>query len=77
MYFDLDQLMVLIRERIHAINSSNRRFIISWFHTILKVPSFSITSYIPEVIDGIFRAHEDPSPVVKETTTTVFIELMQ
>uniref|UniRef100_A0A914YLH8 Protein VAC14 homolog n=1 Tax=Panagrolaimus superbus TaxID=310955 RepID=A0A914YLH8_9BILA len=74
--FDLDQLMVLIRERIHAINSSNRRFIISWFHTILKVPSFSITSYIPEVIDGIFKALEDPSPVVKETTTAVLIELM-
>uniref|UniRef100_A0AC34FBK9 Protein VAC14 homolog n=1 Tax=Panagrolaimus sp. ES5 TaxID=591445 RepID=A0AC34FBK9_9BILA len=46
------------------------------FHTILKVPSFSITSYIPEVIDGIFKALEDPSPVVKETTTAVLIELM-
>jgi vacuole morphology and inheritance protein 14 len=74
--FDLDQLMVLIRERIHAINSSNRRFIISWFHTILKVPSFTITSYIPEVIDGIFKALDDQSPVVKETTTAVLIELM-
>ncbi|KAE9553136.1 hypothetical protein FO519_003653 [Halicephalobus sp. NKZ332] len=74
--FDLEQLMVLIRERIHTINSSNRRFIISWFHAILKIPNFTITTYIPEVIDGIFKALDDPSPVVKETAQAVLVELM-
>lgn len=46
------------------------------FHAILKVPNFSITTYIPEVIDGIFKALDDPSSVVKETAQAVLVELM-
>uniref|UniRef100_A0A7E4VTQ9 Protein VAC14 homolog n=1 Tax=Panagrellus redivivus TaxID=6233 RepID=A0A7E4VTQ9_PANRE len=74
--FDLEQLMVLIRERIHTINSSNRKFIISWFHTILKIPDFTVTVYIPEVIDGLFKTLDDPAAVVRETTTAVLVELL-
>uniref|UniRef100_A0A915D8J8 Protein VAC14 homolog n=1 Tax=Ditylenchus dipsaci TaxID=166011 RepID=A0A915D8J8_9BILA len=74
--FDLEFLMVLIRERIYTVNSSNRRFIISWLHTVLTVPVFCITSYIPEVVDGVFKALEDPAPAVQDATVSVLTELL-
>ncbi|KAI1728761.1 vacuolar 14 fab1-binding region domain-containing protein [Ditylenchus destructor] len=74
--FDLEFLMVLIRERIYNVNSSNRRFIISWLHTVLTVPVFSIATYIPEVVDGVFKALEDPAPAVRDATIAVLSELL-
>ncbi|KAI1721787.1 vacuolar 14 fab1-binding region domain-containing protein [Ditylenchus destructor] len=74
--FDLEFLMVLIRERIYNVNSSNRRFIISWLHTVLTVPVFSIATYIPEVVDGVFKALEDPAPAVRDATVAVLSELL-
>jgi vacuole morphology and inheritance protein 14 len=76
--FDIEQLMLLIRERIYTNNSSNRRFIISWLHTVLKMPGFSIsiTSFVPEVIDGLFRVLDDSSMAVHDTAITVLSELL-
>lgn len=45
-------------------------------HTVLKVPGFSITSYIPEVIDGIFKALDDQATAVREVTVSVLGELL-
>lgn len=74
--FDVEQLMLLIRERIYTNNSSNRRFIISWLHTVLKMPGFSVTSFVPEVVDGLFRVLDDPSMAVHDTAITVLSELL-
>ncbi|KAL3118037.1 hypothetical protein niasHT_005280 [Heterodera trifolii] len=74
--FELETLILLIRERIYSVNSSNRRFIISWLHTTLTVPDFMIGQYFPEVIDGVFKALEDPSPAVREATITVLNEML-
>ncbi|KAH7727842.1 Protein VACL-14 [Aphelenchoides avenae] len=74
--FDLECLMVLVRERIYNTNSSNRRFIISWLHSVLTVPRFSITCYIPEVVDGVFQILEDPAPAVRDATVSVLIEML-
>lgn len=88
--FDIEHLMVLIKERIYTLNSSNRRFIISWvrdfvekiikniiqLHTVLKVPGFNVTTYIPEVVDGIFKALDDQAASVRETTVSVLGELL-
>lgn len=75
--FDLEYLMVLIRERIYTINSSNRRFIITWLSTVLTIPNFSIKSYIPEVIDGIFKSLDDSSQAVRDITISVLTELLE
>lgn len=89
--FDLECLMVLVRERIYTTNSSNRRFIISWvlsgyvnrrqqnhlqLHSVLTVPRFSITCYIPEVVDGVFKTLEDPAPAVRDATVSVLMEML-
>ncbi|KAI6182944.1 Protein VAC14-like protein [Aphelenchoides bicaudatus] len=74
--FDVEQLMLLIRERIYTNNSSNRRFIISWLHTVLKMPGFTITSFVPEVVDGLFRVLDDQSVAVHDTSITVLSELL-
>lgn len=75
-HFELDYLMVLIRERIYTVNSANRRFIVSWLHAVLIVPAFSIREYISEVVDGVFKALEDPAPAVREATVSVLSELL-
>jgi vacuole morphology and inheritance protein 14 len=68
--------MLLIRERIYTNNSSNRRFIISWLHTVLKMPGFTITEFVPEVVDGLFKVLDDPSPAVHDASITVLSELL-
>nr|CAD2141706.1 unnamed protein product [Meloidogyne enterolobii] len=73
--FDLQNLMVVIRERIYSVDSSNKRFIISWLFSILTVPDFSVSEYFPEVLDGVFKALEDPSPAVHEITISVLTEM--
>ncbi|KAI6230079.1 hypothetical protein M3Y99_01098400 [Aphelenchoides fujianensis] len=74
--FDVNELMLLIRERIYTSNSSNRRFIISWLHAVLKMPGFSVKAFIPEVVDGLLKVLDDPSPAVHDTTITVLSELL-
>jgi vacuole morphology and inheritance protein 14 len=74
--FDVDELMLLIRERIYTNNSSNRRFIISWLHTVLKMPGFTITAFVPEVVDGLFKVLDDNSPAVHDTAVAVLSELL-
>ncbi|KAL7075345.1 hypothetical protein ACQ4LE_005101 [Meloidogyne hapla] len=75
--FDLQNLMVVIRERIYSVDSSNKRFIISWLYSILTVPDFSVSEYFPEVLDGVFKALEDPSPAVHEITISVLTEMQK
>ncbi|CAD5206876.1 unnamed protein product [Bursaphelenchus okinawaensis] len=74
--FDVNELMLLIRERIYCNNSSNRRFIIGWLHTVLKMPNFKVTHFVPEVVDGLFKVLDDPSPAVHDTAVTVLSELL-
>lgn len=52
-------------------------FILLKLHTILTVPMFSITSYIPEVVDGVFKALDDPAPAVRDAAASVLSELLQ
>jgi len=39
------------------------------------VPDFSVSEYFPEVLDGVFKALEDPSPAVHEITISVLTEM--
>uniref|UniRef100_A0A915N8W2 Protein VAC14 homolog n=1 Tax=Meloidogyne javanica TaxID=6303 RepID=A0A915N8W2_MELJA len=43
--------------------------------SILTVPDFSVSEYFPEVLDGVFKALEDPSPAVHEITISVLTEM--
>lgn len=73
--FDLENLMLVIRERIYTVNSSNKKFVISWLYTTLTVPDFSVDEYFSEVLDGVFKALEDPSPAVREVAISVLNEM--
>lgn len=42
----------------------------------MTIPIFSIKSYIPEVIDGIFKSLDDPSQAVRDITISVLTELL-
>jgi hypothetical protein len=33
--FDLENLMLVIRERIYTVNSSNKKFVISWVRLVI------------------------------------------
>lgn len=43
---------------------------------MLTVPAFTITQYLPEVIDGVFKALEDPTAGVRDATVSVLTELL-
>jgi hypothetical protein len=44
--------------------------------TIITVPAFTVTHYIPEVVDGVFKALEDPTPAIREATLSVLKEML-
>uniref|UniRef100_F1KV61 Protein VAC14 n=1 Tax=Ascaris suum TaxID=6253 RepID=F1KV61_ASCSU len=78
--FDVAQLMVLIRERIYAQNSSNRKFIVSWLSAMLTAPQVSVVPYLPEVLDGLFQMLGDGQPGVRDVTEALlgqFLERIQ
>ncbi|MFH4978755.1 hypothetical protein AB6A40_005464 [Gnathostoma spinigerum] len=75
--FDINELMVLVRERIYSQNTSNRRFIISWLNAMLTAPEISIVEYLPEVLDGLFQMLSDNQPAVRDVTTTVLGQFME
>jgi hypothetical protein len=39
------------------------------------VPDFSVDEYFSEVLDGVFKALEDPSPAVREVAISVLNEM--
>lgn len=41
----------------------------------MTVPDFSVSEYFPEVLDGVFKALEDPSPAVHDITVSVLTEM--
>lgn len=40
------------------------------------MPGFTITSFVPEVVDGLFKALDDTSSSVHDTTIAVLTELL-
>ncbi|VDN06443.1 unnamed protein product [Thelazia callipaeda] len=78
--FEVATLISLIRDRIYSQNSSNRKFIVSWLLALLTAPEVSISSYLPEVLDGLFQMLDDSQAGVRDATETVlgqFLKQMQ
>ncbi|XP_071649427.1 protein VAC14 homolog [Temnothorax longispinosus] len=75
--FDLVGFMPLLRERIYTKNPFGRQFVISWVSVLDAVPNMDFTIFLPEILDGLFRILEDPTPEIKKVTDTVLGEFLR
>jgi len=75
--FDLVGFMPLLRERIYTKNPFGRQFVISWVSVLAAVPNMDFIIFLPEILDGLFRILEDPTPEIKKVTDTVLGEFLR
>ncbi|XP_012231031.1 protein VAC14 homolog [Linepithema humile] len=75
--FDLVGFMPSLRERIYTKNSFGRQFVISWVSVLDAVPNMDFIIFLPEILDGLFRILEDPTPEIKKVTDTVLGEFLR
>lgn len=75
--FDLLSFMPLLRERIYTKNPFGRQFVIAWVSVLDSVPDIDFIMFLPEILDGLFRILEDPSPEIKKITDTVLSEFLR
>ncbi|KAL6256455.1 hypothetical protein P5V15_012568 [Pogonomyrmex californicus] len=75
--FDLVGFMPLLRERIYTKNPFGRQFVISWVSVLDAVPNMDFIIFLPEILDGLFRILEDPTPEIKKITDTALGEFLR
>lgn len=75
--FDLVGFMPLLRERIYTKNPFGRQFVIAWVSVLDAVPNMDFIIFLPEILDGLFRILEDPTPEIKRVTDTVLGEFLR
>ena len=75
--FDLVGFMPLLRERIYTKNPFGRQFVIAWVSVLDAVPNMDFIIFLPEILDGLFKILEDPTPEIKKVTDTVLGEFLR
>uniref|UniRef100_A0AC35UAD0 Protein VAC14 homolog n=1 Tax=Rhabditophanes sp. KR3021 TaxID=114890 RepID=A0AC35UAD0_9BILA len=75
--FNVEQVMVLIKERIYAEDAHSRRFVVSWLRHLIDIPGFNLINFVPDLIDGLFKMLGDGADIVKNTTEEVLAQLLQ
>ncbi|XP_060518778.1 protein VAC14 homolog isoform X2 [Cylas formicarius] len=75
--FDLNGFIPLLRERIYTRSTFSRQFIISWISVLNTEPSLDLVSYLPELLDGLFRILDDASLEVKKMCETTLGEFLR
>ncbi|KAL3288363.1 hypothetical protein HHI36_002811 [Cryptolaemus montrouzieri] len=75
--FDLDNFLPLLRERIASKNSFARQFVITWISVLNMVPNMDLISYLPEILDGLFKILDDPVIEVKKMCETTLGEFLR
>ncbi|XP_076279941.1 protein VAC14 homolog isoform X1 [Lasioglossum baleicum] len=75
--FDLVGFMPLLRERICTKNPFGRQFVIAWVSVLDAVPNMDFIIFLPEILDGLFKILEDPTPEIKKVTDTVLGEFLR
>lgn len=75
--FDLEGFIPLLRERIYTKSPFSRQFIISWISVLNSEPGLDLISYLPEILDGLFRILEDTNLEVKKMCETALGEFLR
>ncbi|KAF7995537.1 hypothetical protein HCN44_006644 [Aphidius gifuensis] len=75
--FDLRAFMPILREQIYTKNPFGRQFLISWVSVLDAVPDMDFIIELPEILDGLYKILEDPTPEIKKITDTVLNEFLR
>lgn len=75
--FDLDQFLPILRERMLTKSSFTRKFIIMWISVLNMEPNMDLISYLPEILDGLFKILDDPVLEVKKMCETTLSEFLR
>ncbi|XP_014216147.1 protein VAC14 homolog isoform X2 [Copidosoma floridanum] len=70
--FNLVEFIPVLRERMYTKNPFARQFILSWITVLDAVPDIDLVVFLPDVLDGLFKILEDPTPEIKKSADVVF-----
>lgn len=73
----MEGFIPLLRERIYTKSPFSRQFIISWISDLNSEPGLDLISYLPEILDGLFRILEDTNLEVKKMCETALGEFLR
>ncbi|RVE40718.1 hypothetical protein evm_014633 [Chilo suppressalis] len=63
--FDLASFVPMLRERIYTRNAFARQFVVSWVGVLDAVPDIELLTYLPDLLDGLFKMLDDPNPEIR------------
>lgn len=66
--FSLAKFIPLLAERIHAVNSDARTFLVSWIVLLDSIPDLELVSYLPSFLGGLINFLNDPITSVRVDT---------
>lgn len=66
-----------LRERIYTKSPFGRQFVIGWISVLDAVPGLDFIIILPQILDGLFKILEDPTPEIKRITDTVLGEFLR
>ncbi|KAF6775226.1 hypothetical protein AHF37_05825 [Paragonimus kellicotti] len=75
-FVDLSIIVSLLRERIYTNNPHSRQFIVSWTTTLHAIPGLKISTYLPQLLDGLFRILGDPNPDIRRQCEILLTDLL-
>ncbi|TGZ61151.1 hypothetical protein CRM22_008137 [Opisthorchis felineus] len=70
-------IVSLLRERIYTNNPHTRQFIVSWTSTLHAIPGLKISTYLPQLLDGLFRILGDPNPDIRRQCELLLDDLLR
>ncbi|EJD53971.1 ARM repeat-containing protein [Auricularia subglabra TFB-10046 SS5] len=74
--FSLARFIPLLSERIKVINPFTRSFLVSWISLLDSVPDLELTSFLPDILDGLLSYLSDPSADVRTATENLLAEFL-
>lgn len=72
--FDVSTFISLLRERLYTNKPLTQRFVISWVQFLNDLPFVDTLSYLPDLLEGLFKILSGPTPEIRQMTESVLSE---
>jgi vacuole morphology and inheritance protein 14 len=76
-HFDIDNFIILLRDRIYTQDAFARQFLVTWISFLDSVPDIHVHEHVPEVIDGLFCILGDQRKEIRRMTEDALGELLR
>lgn len=72
--FDVSAFIPLLRERLYAEKPLAQRFVVSWVQFLNDLPDVDMLSFLPDLLEGLFRILSEVTLDIRQMTESVLSE---